>query len=314
MARTEPEGRMCTGCGTRLRQGWYRCPRCRTVLGAETIKLPVDAAPPPPSSTPGMSAWRLVGLSLMITMLAAPVAVYLRYGRQSPRRVAQTQPEASAAVVPVATAATSEPEPEPARTVDAEALVARVVADAMRWGQEALAAGDLDQAQAQFEAALAAGPPNADARNGLGTIFIRKGRLPEALAEFDQAIELDASRLIFRVNRAQARALAGEWAGAVDDYRIATARRPQDYAMHRNLGLALFELQRYDAASRALERAVELAPGHSDLLLTLGTAYAAGEQTDRARGVLERFLEVAPDDADAPRARAMLTSLVAPPD
>lgn len=331
MAKADATELMCTSCGTRLRDGWYRCPRCRVVITASGVSVssaaPTVSATRPISASAVSSAARGVSAppvaaarartSVVVVLVAAIVSTAIGSViyelRRYPGPIITRAVPAETTAPPVAIQADIVSTPA-RRAVDADALVAQVAADAVRWGNAALADGDLDQAQAQFEAALAAGPENADLRNSLGEVLIGKSRVVEAVAEFDRAIALDSARFAFRINRARARALLQRWAGAVEDYRVAAARRPDDYATHYNLGLALMELQRYDAASRAIERAITLAPDQSSLLVVLGTAYVAAEHQDLARSAFERFLERAPEDAEAPRVRAMLLALASTPE
>jgi Tfp pilus assembly protein PilF len=342
---------MCTNCGTRLREGWYRCPRCRVIIVAS--KMPVSPAShrtparsassgaPPRAASPGTpkisgssassaarsesvspaappapvarARWPVVcGLLAAIFAAATGSVVYELRKQAGPTITRPVQLETTVSVTPRVDVVSAPVSARP--VVDVDALVAKVAADAVRWGQAALADGDLDQAQAQFEAALVAGPEDPDLRNNLAEILIKKGRLNEALTELDRAIALDSTRVRFRINRGRTRARLQQWSGAAEDYRVAAARQPNDAATHYHLGLALMELQRYDAASRAFERAAMLAPDQSSLLVTLGTAYAAAEHQDLARSAFERFLERAPDAAEAPQVRQLLLALDSTPE
>lgn len=337
MRNAESTALSCSSCGTRLRAGWYRCPRCRQVVTSAAPDAHVTAEAPreaPPRGTPSRGTpprgrrvstvvferdeapararWPVVLALLGATAASASGSLIYELRKypgptiERPAEVAETRSTPAAAA---SDAVTAVDEARADRVVDADALVERVALDYVRWGKTALEAGDLEQARAQFDAALAAGMDTADVRGGLGEILLREGRTADALAELDRALALDGRRFDLRIARARARALSGQWTGAAEDYRIAAALRPQDYLTHYNLGLALVEAGRYDAAVQSLERAVALAPDRPALLVTLGTTYAAAGRGDLARGAFERFLALAPDDAEAPRVRAVLDGL-----
>jgi hypothetical protein len=100
--------------------------------------------------------------------------------------------------------------------------------------------GRLDEAQAQFETALQERPCFAPARNGLGTVFLARGELARA------EIEL----------------------------RAAIACGP-DMEVYNNLGLVLARERRYDEALFMLDEAVRLAPASA----------TANDNRDRVRAL-----------------------------
>ncbi|MCA1585721.1 MAG: tetratricopeptide repeat protein [Acidobacteria bacterium] len=251
-------------------------------------------------------------ISLLLALIVAPIAGVVAEKRQTARLKSVEKRAPVGRSVPasderlrVAQEVASPASP----AVDAAALVARVAADAMRWGTAALAEGDLAQAEAQFDAVIAMRPQSPDAWNGLGKIHMRQGRVGDAIAEFDEAIRLDAAQWTFRFNRGRARALQKQWQAAVDDYRAAAAHPSHDALTHYHMGLALMELGRFELACRALERAVALAPERPGFLVTLGSAYLEANLPDGARHAFERFLERAPDDVEAAGVRTSLGEL-----
>ena len=55
-------------------------------------------------------------------------------------------------------------------------------------------------------------------------------------------------------------AWGGDWEGALEAYEVALVEMPDDPAVHSHVGLACFELQRYEQALEAYTRASQLAP------------------------------------------------------
>jgi len=183
--------------------------------------------------------------------------------------------------------------------------------NAVRAGNAAYAKGDLAGALTDYEAAVAALPDNADARNNLAQVLVRQSRVSEALPHLTEAVRLDPKRWAYRFNLARVYGQLDRWQDAVTEYRAASQLFPDDYATQFNLGLALLQVRDYHDAARSLEQAVASAPNHHSLLITLGTAYVGAERPDRARAAFEQFLDRAPHDPEALRVKALLTAMTA---
>ncbi len=76
----------------------------------------------------------------------------------------------------------------------------------------------------------------------------------------------------------------GDWEGALEAYRVALAEMPGDPTVHNHVGLACFELKRYDKALEAYTRASQLAPKDpaplariAEIHETLGQRHAAAD-------------------------------------
>ena len=101
-------------------------------------------------------------------------------------------------------------------------------------------AGRLDEAQEQFERAIALEPGDADARANLASVYGRRGHIDKAVAELELALSYDSNNLL---------AL-------------------------KNLGFAYVQTGRIEEARNVLERALEVDPAQQDvrtLLATLST-------------------------------------------
>lgn len=110
--------------------------------------------------------------------------------------------------------------------------------------------------------------PNAEAANGLGLMFARKGKFAEARDWFQKAITLDRKHN-----------------GAIN-----------------NLGVLYGEQRMWNDAIAAFEYGITVAPDDETLYLNLGRVYVQTGQRERARGVMERLLEVKPESRIARRA------------
>lgn len=134
-------------------------------------------------------------------------------------------------------------------------------------------AGRWEQAEADFQRALALSPEQPYVLNYLGYTWVEHGtRLPEARAMLERAAEL----------------------------------RPQDGNIADSLGWALYKLGDLPAAVRWLEKAVELESRNSVINDHLGDVYWAAGRRVEAQYQWRRALTLEPEPGDAPRIAAKL--------
>lgn len=124
-------------------------------------------------------------------------------------------------------------------------------------------AGRFDEALQHYEWAIRLVPSYDEAHNGLGSIYLEKGRVqshPEA-----------RTRML---------------AMAIEKFEIALQLAPQDPQYHQNLGQAMLLVGDLDKADQLLNRAIDLRPGYGKAHGHLGLVALAREQSDRA---IEQF-------------------------
>jgi len=127
--------------------------------------------------------------------------------------------------------------------------------------------GQVNEAIADFEAALRAKPDYAYAHNNLGTALLQEGRTDEALPHFERALEI----------------------------------KPDYAEPYDNLGTILYQRGQLDAAISNLERAVKINPDYGDAHFNLGIALREKGEADGAISHFKRSLEIKPEDAEARR-------------
>jgi tetratricopeptide (TPR) repeat protein len=283
----------CPKCGQKLRDDWFRCPRCRELVPNAPAEQPAE----PPTSEQTRSPWLIPSVAGIAILAIAIVVASSRGGDDSVAKAAAVRPPPLSA--PVANA-------EP---VDQEVLARNESMELRRAGSVAYTNGDIDSALAQFQAAVEANPNDAEARNNLAQVLVRLKRSTEALAHLDEAVRLDEQKWAYRFNRARAYAELNRLPEAITEYRVAANLFPDDYATHFNLGVVFLRTKQYPEAVQSLERAVNLAPGEPSFLISLGTAYVGVEQPAKAKAAFQHFLEIAPDDPESPRVKALIEAL-----
>jgi predicted O-linked N-acetylglucosamine transferase (SPINDLY family) len=179
-------------------------------------------------------------------------------------------------------------------------------------GIAAFERGDLDAAQAAFDAAARISARDARAPHLQGVVALARGDVPHAEALIRAALALDAALPRAHFNLGNALLAQGRPAEAVDCFERACAQDPADFAARFNLGRARLELGRHDAAIAAGEALARLKPDDPNVTIELGTlVYRRAETTlaiadfDRAIALFQRALAAGGVD-DGPRHNAQL--------
>jgi len=176
-------------------------------------------------------------------------------------------------------------------------------------GRAAVAAGDDGLAVTHFEAALAANPEAGGVRYPLAQAYRKLGRredaqrqlalggaggvpFPDPLAE---AVATSAESGTALARRGDQALMAGELPGAIELYRRALEKTPNNGEARRNLALALTRNGDPEAAVQELETALQSHPDGVWLHFDLGNNYLALGQREAAIEAFRRSVELAPD-------------------
>ena len=142
-------------------------------------------------------------------------------------------------------------------------------------------------------------PDNARAHGNLGNALAAAGRMPEAIAQFEQALELKPDYAEAHNNRGAALALAGRVGEAIEHCRLAVRIRPVYPEAHYNLGNALIQAGRAEEAIGQFEQAWELKPDYAEAHLNCGNALTYVGRPSEAITQYEQALRIKPDYARA---------------
>ena len=157
------------------------------------------------------------------------------------------------------------PIPAPAVTPAPDALTAR--------GMQAHQRGDIDSAERDYRAALAASPDHATALHYLGVIQYQRNRVADALPLLERAVALVPDEPEFHNNLGLALIAADRNDEGVASYRKALERKPDLATAWNNLGLGLQASNAVPEAVSAFREALRLNPdfaqAHWNLALAL---------------------------------------------
>jgi tetratricopeptide (TPR) repeat protein len=157
-----------------------------------------------------------------------------------------------------------------------------------------------------FTHALAVHPDSYVAHRDLGKVFLIRGRIGDALAQFNAGLAVAPSDPGLRQVAAEAHVTLGldaERHGSLDEseahYRQAIDFMPTMAIAHFNLGLLLMRAERFDDAFDELQAAVADDPQNSHARAALGHLLLMVNRTADARAQLERAVALDPRLAPA---------------
>lgn len=145
------------------------------------------------------------------------------------------------------------------RGPDPHALFARALAS-----QEA---GDFGQAETLWKRLIAAAPDQAAPHTNLGIVYRSRGKLEDAIHEYEAALRLDPADAVTYHNLGVAQRTRGAWADSERAYLRALELRPEQAETHYNLAI-LYDLflDRPEDALRQYREVVALGGPDVDLV------------------------------------------------
>lgn len=165
-----------------------------------------------------------------------------------------------------------------------------------------------DEARRANLAALALGPGNAMALNGLGLLAIDDDRPQEAVKPFEQATAIDPNNASYWANLGNARRAMQDRQGAEQAYRRSLSVDPRLVDAANGLGVLLVDAERPAEAATWFERALTVSPDFVEARLNLGIALQQSGDTKRAVAAYRDVLEA---PARYTRERAAAAKLLA---
>jgi protein O-mannosyl-transferase len=159
--------------------------------------------------------------------------------------------------------------------------------------------GRLDEAIAQYQAALKISPRYEDAHNNLGNALVQKGQVDDAIAQYQEALKINPRMAEAHYNLANALAQEGRVDEAIAEYQESLKINPDVPEVRNNLGLALVQKGQADAAIAQYEEALKINPDYGDAHDNLGDALAQKGQADEATTQFQEALKINPNDVEA---------------
>jgi tetratricopeptide (TPR) repeat protein len=159
--------------------------------------------------------------------------------------------------------------------------------------------GRLPEAIDDFRRAIQLQPDFPEAHINLGNALLQSGRIPEAASQFEIAVRLAPDSAEAQNNLGNLLFQTGQAAAAIPHYEAALRVNPDHAEAHNGLGNALLRSQRLPEAIAQYEEAVRLRPSYANARFDLGAALLASGRAAEAADQFQAVLRLHPDDDDA---------------
>ena len=146
-----------------------------------------------------------------------------------------------------------------------------------------------------WQTTLAQNPNCPMAYNDLGNDLLRKGRVDEAIADFQKALAIQPDYELAHYNFGYALLQKGQVDDAISHFKKAVAIQPDFVEAHHNLGNALLQKGQVDEAITHFQKASEIQPDFAEAHGNLGDALLRKGQLDDAIAHFQKALEIQPE-------------------
>lgn len=170
------------------------------------------------------------------------------------------------------------------------------------WNRRGLALcrlGRLEEARASFDQALQVDPECTDAVNNIGVVLYRQKRFDESVAVFDEIIAQQPGYVRAWYNKGVVMDRLGRFRQAIDYYDQALLLNPGGARIWSNRGVSLGKLGDYEAALESFHRSIALQPDRSEVCNNMGAALGKLRRYHEALFHFERAVDIDPLNADA---------------
>jgi tetratricopeptide (TPR) repeat protein len=289
---------ICPTCGSKIRAGRQKCPRCRAVLAAPD---------------PALAAERGRQLARAAAMLAGTFALVIATLWLLRAPAAATTPASrTAAGDPLGNRRQTVAPPSAAAAPVAEGLD-RPFMDPAGKGAASYYAGDYATALAQYQAAVERNPQDAESLSNLGQVLVRMNRVQEAIPYYERALAILPDRWSYQFNLARALGLLGRTDESVAAYRRAQQLFPDDYVTAFNLALSLHKSGDDAGAVEQYQKAIALQPEDASFRLALANSLVRVDKRAEAAAAYQEYLRLSPSAPDADKVRARIAELTGAP-
>lgn len=154
---------------------------------------------------------------------------------------------------------------------------------------------NFDAATRLYASLLERNAANPIVLTNLGASLLRQGKVDDAKAILEYAIELDPRNGYARINLGGVLQAKGDLTGALKNALESVSIDPTNPIAFNNLGSAFNDLAKYDEAKHAFETALILDPNQIDAMINLATIESRVGSPEKAAPAYESVLRKLPD-------------------
>lgn len=159
--------------------------------------------------------------------------------------------------------------------------------------------GRLDEAIAEFKQSLASNPNNAEAYINLGVVYRRKGRLDEAISKYKKALAINPNLAEAYTNLGIAYGQKGLFDEAIAEFKQSLVLKPNYAKGHFNLGTAYSKKGMFDEAIAEYKKALTINPYYVKGYYKLGLDLESKGKLKEAISAYRKTIRLKPDSHEA---------------
>jgi len=177
-------------------------------------------------------------------------------------------------------------------------------------GQVLLDKGKADEAMAQFQEARELNPKFDMAYYNIGFVFFKNGRMDEAMTEFQKCLEINRNNVDAHNNLGSALMQKGRVDESIVQFQKALQINSNMAGIHYNFANALTQKGEFNEAIEEYKKALNINPDYTEAYNNLGIALAQNGRVEEAISQFQEALRRKPSDSDTKKnltkAQAML--------
>lgn len=178
----------------------------------------------------------------------------------------------------------------------ASLLVQPIYIDLYQKGDKLLKGGDFKGAEIPLKEASSAG--YIPALKSLGEVYVKLKQLPDAVNQYQKAVELNPRDISARDRLAELYSWAGDYDKSIVTYRDSLALDPGNISLKTGLAKVLRWSHRYSEAEKLYIETLNEDPTHHEALKGLAKTYAMMGELNGAIDILDKAIKLYPDDAE----------------
>jgi tetratricopeptide (TPR) repeat protein len=159
--------------------------------------------------------------------------------------------------------------------------------------------GRLSEAMEQYELALQIKPDYVEEYNNIGVALLESGHVSEAMEQFEQALQIKPDYAEARNNLGSALQQAGRLNEAVEQFDLALKIKPDYASAHINLGLILSQTGHVPEAVEQFKQALQIDPYSAEAHFNWANTLLLAGHALEAMEQYEQALRLKPDYAEA---------------